>query len=71
MFECPFVPNLICTYRLCRGANGSMMIEAVPFFHIICQVVTNKIGEDKVRISYSNLSIQIHPQTDQLLPLAT
>jgi hypothetical protein len=30
-----------------------MMIEAVPFFHIICRVITDKIGEDKVRMPCS------------------
>ncbi|KAL7411289.1 sulfate transporter family-domain-containing protein [Mrakia frigida] len=30
-----------------KGGNGSMMIEAVPFFHIIVGVITAKVGEDK------------------------
>ncbi|KAK7036773.1 hypothetical protein VNI00_011439 [Paramarasmius palmivorus] len=29
------------------GANGSMMIEVVPFFHILAQSIAREIGEDK------------------------
>jgi SulP family sulfate permease len=29
------------------GANGSMMIEVVPFFHIIASTIARDIGEDK------------------------
>ncbi|PPQ66690.1 hypothetical protein CVT26_009550 [Gymnopilus dilepis] len=28
------------------GANGSMMIEVVPFFHILANSIANQIGED-------------------------
>ncbi|TCD70373.1 hypothetical protein EIP91_003725 [Steccherinum ochraceum] len=29
------------------GANGSMMIEVVPFFHILAQSISDYIGEDR------------------------
>lgn len=29
-----------------KAGNGSMMIEAVPFFHIICQLIISEIGDD-------------------------
>ena len=28
------------------GGNGSMMIEAVPFFHIIINVISDEVGDD-------------------------
>ncbi|KAG6333879.1 hypothetical protein ID866_5208 [Astraeus odoratus] len=31
------------------GANGSMMIEVVPFFHIIASTIAAEIGEENVR----------------------
>ncbi|KAL4066573.1 sulfate transporter family-domain-containing protein [Scleroderma citrinum] len=31
------------------GANGSMMIEAVPFFHLIASTIAHEIGEENVR----------------------
>lgn len=30
------------------GANGSMMIEVVPFFHILAQGIVDVVGEDDV-----------------------
>lgn len=30
------------------GANGSMMIEVVPFFHILAAEITNELGEENV-----------------------
>jgi SulP family sulfate permease len=30
-----------------KGGNGSMMIEVMPFLHIICQTIIEKIGADK------------------------
>ncbi|KAL5522025.1 hypothetical protein ACEPAF_1881 [Sanghuangporus sanghuang] len=30
------------------GANGSMMIEVVPFFHILASEITRELGEDNV-----------------------
>ncbi len=29
-----------------KGGNGSMMIEAVPFFHILVNIISNEVGED-------------------------
>uniref|UniRef100_A0A0W0FIS6 Putative vacuole protein n=1 Tax=Moniliophthora roreri TaxID=221103 RepID=A0A0W0FIS6_MONRR len=29
------------------GANGSMMIEVVPFFHILAQSIAKQVGEDR------------------------
>lgn len=29
-----------------KGGNGSMMIEAVPFYHIICTLIQNEIGDN-------------------------
>jgi len=40
-----------------KGGNGSMMIEAVPFFHIIVGVITAKVGEDKVSLRFRSLSL--------------
>ncbi|KAF8896886.1 hypothetical protein CPB84DRAFT_1815880 [Gymnopilus junonius] len=31
------------------GANGSMMIEVVPFFHVLAMSIANQIGEDDPR----------------------
>lgn len=36
------------TFSSSRGGNGSMMIEAVPFFHILVNLITAEVGEDKV-----------------------
>lgn len=30
-----------------KGGNGSMMIEVVPFYHILCTTIINTIGDDK------------------------
>jgi hypothetical protein len=32
-----------------------MMIEAVPFFHILVNLITAEVGEDKVRSSNSKM----------------
>ncbi|KAK4687198.1 sulfate permease, SulP family, partial [Tremellales sp. Uapishka_1] len=32
------------------GGNGSMMIEAVPFFHILVNIIQNECGDDPVAI---------------------
>lgn len=32
------------------GGNGSMMIEAVPFFHILVNIIQVEIGDDVSRI---------------------
>ncbi|KLT44231.1 hypothetical protein CC85DRAFT_283747 [Cutaneotrichosporon oleaginosum] len=29
-----------------KGGNGSMMIEAVPFYHIICALIISELGDD-------------------------
>jgi SulP family sulfate permease len=29
-----------------KGGNGSMMIEAVPFFHILVNIIEGEIGDD-------------------------
>lgn len=29
------------------GGNGSMMIEVVPFFHIMAATIAEEVGEDK------------------------
>lgn len=51
-----------------KGGNGSMMIEAVPFFHIIVGVITAKVGEDKVSFVSSSglvpLSFSSRDETD-------
>jgi SulP family sulfate permease len=28
------------------GGNGSMMIEAVPFFHILVNIIEAEVGDD-------------------------
>ena len=28
------------------GGNGSMMIEAVPFFHILINIIQGEVGDD-------------------------
>ena len=33
-----------------QGANGSMMIEVIPFFHQICQAVGGRLGDDKAAV---------------------
>lgn len=33
------------------GGNGSMMIEAVPFFHILVNIIESEIGDDVSDIS--------------------
>lgn len=30
-----------------QGGNGSMMIEVVPFYHILVQVIMNTVGDDR------------------------
>lgn len=30
-----------------KGGNGSMMIEVVPFYHILCSTIIASVGEDK------------------------
>lgn len=35
-----------------------MMIEAVPFFHILVNIITETVGEDRVRPSSSSLSLR-------------
>lgn len=33
-----------------KGGNGSMMIEAVPFFHILVNIIQNEVGDDPAAI---------------------
>jgi len=35
------------TMSIFRGGNGSMMIEVVPFFHILVNIIIDEIGDDK------------------------
>lgn len=37
------------------GGNGSMMIEAVPFFHILVNIIEAEIGDDVGVFSLSNM----------------
>lgn len=30
-----------------KGGNGSMMIEVMPFLHIICEIIIEKVGADR------------------------
>ena len=39
------------------GGNGSMMIEAVPFFHILVNIIQQEVGDD---VSASILSLESH-----------
>ena len=51
-----------------------MMIEAVPFFHIICNVITAKVGEDQPDVIIATTMVSFAFSailTGQLRPLTS
>ncbi|KZP23932.1 hypothetical protein FIBSPDRAFT_736539 [Athelia psychrophila] len=48
-FVSAFIAQLVYTFggSSFAGANGSMMIEVVPFFHIIAATIAQEVGEDR------------------------
>jgi SulP family sulfate permease len=36
------------------GGNGSMMIEAVPFFHILINIIQAEVGDDVSLFLYTD-----------------
>lgn len=40
-----------------KGGNGSMMIEVVPFYHILCSIIIDVVGEDDPRAVISTTMV--------------
>ncbi|CAO1637651.1 unnamed protein product [Parajaminaea phylloscopi] len=40
-----------------KGGNGSMMIEVVPFYHIVCSIIIDSVGEDNPRAVISTTMV--------------